>query len=168
MNKYYVYAYIRDKDSEHGKTGTPYYIGKGSGKRAHGHKKTERVPTPNDKSRILILENNLTEIGAFAIERRLIRWYGRIDLGSGILRNTSDGGSQPPSRLGSKDSEQTRIKKSLSNTGIKRSEEQKKAISARTKGNKGRTGLNNSDIHRKKQSNAIKLWWEKRKNEKSC
>jgi hypothetical protein len=29
------------------------------------------------KSNIVILERNLSEIGAFALERRYIEWYGR-------------------------------------------------------------------------------------------
>jgi hypothetical protein len=57
---YYVYAYIRSKDSETAKAGTPYYIGKGKGNRAfvkHG-----AVKTPKDRSKIIFLETNLTEI----------------------------------------------------------------------------------------------------------
>jgi hypothetical protein len=80
---YYVYAYLRNND-------LPYYIGKGKNDRAW--KKHKNVKTPKNINKIIILESNLTEIGALAIERRMIKWYGRKIDNSGILLNKTEGG----------------------------------------------------------------------------
>lgn len=90
---YYVYAYLRSKDSKTGKAGTPYYIGKGKGRRAwanHGG-----LHIPKNKQLIIIMESGLSELGAFALERRYIKWYGRKIAGDGILHNRSEGGEGP-------------------------------------------------------------------------
>lgn len=82
---YYVYAYLRQSN------GTPYYIGKG--KRDRAHKKHIGVSVPKDKTKIVFLETNLSDVGACALERRYIRWYGRKIDNTGILLNITDGGT---------------------------------------------------------------------------
>ena len=87
--EYYTYAYLRED-------GTPYYVGKGKGNRAY--KKHWRSKSkggyfnPPEKNRILILKQNITEEEAFKHEIYMINVFGRKDLGTGILRNMSDGG----------------------------------------------------------------------------
>lgn len=163
-NIYYVYAYIRSKDSETAKAGTPYYIGKGCKKRAWDNLKGHR--TPKDKSRIVILESNLTEIGAFAIERRLIEWWGRKDLSTGILFNKTSGGegaSKIISKLKNKPrSESTKLKISFKLTGKKKSKEHVEKIRERMKGKPlpktDKSGPNNG-MYNKTHSEETKKHW---------
>jgi hypothetical protein len=151
---YYVYAYIRKSNN------TPYYIGKGKDKRAYA--KHSGIGVPKDKSKIVFLETNLSEIGALALERRYIRWYGRKDIGTGILLNKTDGGEGNSGLLVSPE---TRTKISEANRGKKHSEEHKLKISEAGKGripwNKGK---NHSEETKKKMSESLKgrIPWNKK------
>jgi hypothetical protein len=82
---FYVYAYLREDVS-------PYYIGKGTGRRAYQkNKKTHKFVNIPEKDRIVILLNNLTEELALEKEKELILKYGR-KIDGGILVNVTEGG----------------------------------------------------------------------------
>jgi hypothetical protein len=87
MNEYYTYAYLRED-------GTPYYIGKGKGRRIFSdHMRGNRINLkPKDKSKIIFLKQNLTENEAIKHEIYMIAVFGRIDLRTGILHNMTNGG----------------------------------------------------------------------------
>ena len=125
MSIYYVYAYLRSRNSTIASKGTPYYIGKGSNGRAW-HKNHGSIPVPKDKSNIVFLEKKLSENKAFEIEKFLIAYHGRKDIGTGILLNRTDGGE--------------------GSSGLVHSDKSKAKISAATKGENnpmyGKTGEN--------------------------
>jgi hypothetical protein len=83
---FYAYLWMRED-------GTPYYAGKGKGDRAF-HVSGHVVKPPKDKSRILLFDRN-SEQEAFDTECELIRNWGRKDLGTGCLRNMTNGGDGP-------------------------------------------------------------------------
>ena len=111
--RFYVYDYLRSKDSERGVKYSPYYIGKGCGKRAF-EKYGRTVPAPVDNSYIVFVEEGLTEAEAFSLETYCIQLHGRIDLGNGILRNRTDGGD---GASGSSHSQEARNKISQARMG---------------------------------------------------
>ena len=129
---YYVYYYIRNKDSLNGTFGTPYYVGKGSGNRAwKSHTKT--VKTPKDKSFIHIVCKGLTEEQAFMIEKLHIKLWGRIDIKTGVLLNKTAGGEGASGTIRSPETRE-KIRKTLqSKPGRKHTEKTKKLISERNK-----------------------------------
>ena len=95
MNIYYVYQYLREDM-------TPYYIGKGKANRIN---ETHNVILPIKERRVMIAEN-LSEQDAFDLEIELIAKYGRKDLGTGILRNQTDGGDGASGNIHSEESKQ--------------------------------------------------------------
>jgi hypothetical protein len=112
---FYVYAYLRED-------GTPYYIGKGSGRRVYSNR-GRRIHKPTDPSRIQILEYYENEEDAFAKEIELIKQYGRKDIGTGILWNMTDGGEGTVNK-----SPETIEKIRQANTGKKLSDETKNKL----------------------------------------
>lgn len=123
---YYIYAYLRED-------GSPYYIGKGKDYRAWDTSSHKGAKPPKDKSRIVIMESNLTEIGALALERFYIRWYGRKDKGTGILRNLTDGGD---GTSGIMFTEEHRKNMSIAQKGMKHTIERRKTNSDAQRGKK--------------------------------
>jgi hypothetical protein len=144
--EYYTYAYLREDK-------TPYYVGKGKGDRVYRRNKCEIKP-PKDKSRIIFLKQNLTEDEAFKHEIYMISVFGRKDLGTGILRNKTDGGEGPSGRIAN---EQTRKKISDANKG-ENNPNYGKSLSeeARRKLSEARKGIKHSEETRRKQSEAKK------------
>jgi len=143
---YYVYAYLRKKDN------TPYYIGKGKNNRAYAK---HAVPVPKDRSKIVFLAENLTETEALDLEVEYISKHGRKDIGTGILRNRTPGGDNPPEAAikALNESNRQRVEDGTHNFyHQKRTPEHNKNIGAANKGNKRpdlsainkkRTGANN-------------------------
>lgn len=96
---YYVYEYLDPT------TKTPFYVGKGKDNRyLHHLKNLNNADNPHKTNKIKkilnlglvptinIVEGNLSELEAFALENKLILEYGRVDLGTGCLLNLTNGG----------------------------------------------------------------------------
>ena len=158
---YYTYAYLREDK-------TPYYIGKGKGNRAYRRNKTDIKP-PKDKTRILILKQNLTDEEAIKHEIYMIAVFGRKDLGTGILHNRTDGGDgasgtvvsnktrKKLSEANKNPSEETRRKMSEAQKGKTVSEETKRKMSEAQKGEKHHYyGKTLSKEHKNKLSMSLK------------
>jgi len=91
--EYYTYAYLRED-------GTPYYIGKGKGKRAYVKRYGKgRARRPKNLNNIILLKQNITEEEAFRHEKYMISVFGRKDLGTGTLHNRTDGGDGPSGHI---------------------------------------------------------------------
>ena len=143
-NRFYTYAYLREDR-------TPYYIGKGKGYRIYSTRR--RNNPPKDKSRIIFLKQNITEEEAFKHEIYMIAVFGRIDLGTGILHNRTNGGEGVSGAI---ISEETKRKQSEANKGKTFSEERKRKMSEARKGNTNWLGKTHSEETKRKMSEASK------------
>lgn len=141
--KYYVYEYLR-------KDNTPYYVGKGTNSRKY-QKQGHTVPLPS-KDRIRVVAENLTNEEAIQLEIELIAKHGRKDLGTGILRNLTNGGEGSSGRLVSENMKQ---KISLSLMGREQSEETKRKRADALRGKK------RTEEQRQRQREAAKNRWAK-------
>jgi len=83
MTQFYTYLWLRED-------GTPYYVGKGSGKRAFSN--SGRILKRPKSRHMIIVQYWESEEKALEMEKWWISFWGRIDKGTGCLRNFTDGG----------------------------------------------------------------------------
>jgi hypothetical protein len=96
---FYTYLWLRYD-------GTPYYVGKGKKNRAFvAHSAGNKLKPPSREK--IILQEWPNEVDAYEAERLLIYYYGRIDLGTGCLRNLTSGGEGSDHWKGKQRSEAT-------------------------------------------------------------
>jgi hypothetical protein len=98
LNKFYVYQF-NDPETP----GKVVYVGKGCGRRAKEHLGGTNnfmffdwlceLKQKGIEVEPYIVAKNLSQIEALALEKELIKQYGRLDLGTGTLFNLSSGGS---------------------------------------------------------------------------
>ncbi len=98
ISDFYVYLH---KDP---KTGIPFYVGRGRGKRAYDRTSRHKewhdfVETIGGKFKVEIVERNLRESDAGEIEANLIAKYGKKRDGVGPLVNWTDGGEDEMGNL---------------------------------------------------------------------
>lgn len=121
---HYVYCYLRVD-------GSPYYVGisGGSARPTQNHRtRGGGVLVPRDKSRIRVLRSGLTREEACEWEMFYIKHYGRKDIGTGILRNRTDGGDN--GALGHRHSEKHKAYIASVLRGRKKSEAMRKKMKA--------------------------------------
>lgn len=152
MSEFYVYLHLRASD------GTPFYVGKGRGKRAWSVKSRNSYwhnVVSKHGLEVHIAANGLTEKEAFAIEISTISMFGIDNLTNLTAGGEGSGGLSPSeetrlkiSKANSNPSQATRERKRIAATGRKLSEESRAKLSKR----------NISDETRKRMSAGRRSW----------
>jgi|SRR5579859_62570 len=140
VTAFYTYLWLRED-------GTPYYVGKGRGRRAftnRGH----TIYKPDDPSRTILLYFS-TEREALDCEITLIGRYGRKDIGTGCLRNMTAGGDGVS---GYRHTEEGRRRSGAANIGNTYHKGHRHSGEARRKMGEANRGKTLSPEHRRKIS----------------
>lgn len=142
-NKTCLYLHTKSESKE------VFYVGIGNARRpyAKGKRRSKLWRRVVNKYgyEVIILADNLTREQACDMEKYLIKYYGRRDLGTGTLVNMTEGGEGSKGYI---TSEETKAKQSAANKGKIRSAETKANIS------KARTGTKASEETKAKMSKA--------------
>lgn len=161
MTQFYSYLWLRANDD------SPWYVGKGSGKRAYQRCKGHWAP--KNRTRIFVFSQD-SEADAFESEMALIALFGRKDLGTGCLHNTSDGGEGGSNPAASTRAKQAQAKLGNKiNLGMRRSAESRARMSTshlgkrdsfetRAKKSAAKSGISKSPEHAANIGTAVRLW----------
>lgn len=172
---YYTYLYLRED-------GTPYYVGKGTGRRAYDKRRSVHLPPSKERIVMYFAES---EQDAFETETALIWYYGRMDQGRGCLRNRTDGGEGVSGRV---HTQRTRSVISAKKQGVKLTAKHRAAIAAARFGKKAsaetkarmsrarkgvpipnyRKGRHHTKATKDKTRQSLKLWWAMKKKGTQC
>ena len=142
----FVYCYLRKRSHR------PYYIGVAT--RAVRPFQPHGVVVPSDQWRIRVLRSGLSRAEALDWERKFIQRYGRTDLGTGILRNLTNGGD---GGSGVVVTEATRKRMSQARKGVPKTPEHCQNISRAKKNPSPETRARHSRANSRTFSEAQKL-----------